>query len=221
MKRTQKLNWFIAVLLFLGSSNASFAQTTIKDFFNNNGIAIAYLGIDYYKARLINDPGSNPSDIKNRLFASMNEVVVTEGPKHFDIAGAFSRGSFVNSDITAVTARNEKINANDISSANTSDFSRLTEADIAAEVKTLNLKDKNGVGLVFIMEGMKKEEKKSYGSVWVTLIDMKTKKVLMTERLEQEAAGFGFRNFWVSIIKKSLVEIEKKKYKLWKSKYGS
>lgn len=42
----------------------------------------------------------------------------------------------------------------------------------------------------------------------------------MAERMEQEAAGFGFRNFWVSIIKKSLVEIEKKKYKAWKSKYA-
>ena len=70
------------------------------------------------------------------------------------------------------------------------------------------------------MEGMKKEEKKSYGSVWVTLIDMKTKKVLMTERMEQEAAGFGFRNFWVSIVKKSIIEIDKKKYKAWKSKYS-
>ncbi|OPZ14627.1 MAG: hypothetical protein BWZ05_02334 [Bacteroidetes bacterium ADurb.BinA245] len=70
------------------------------------------------------------------------------------------------------------------------------------------------------MEGMKKEEKKSYGSVWVVLLDMKTKKVLMAERLEQEAAGFGFRNFWVSIIKKSIVEINKKKYKDWKEKYG-
>lgn len=221
MKRTQTFSLMVAVLLFLGSSTASFSQTTIKDVFNNNGVPITYLGIDYYKARLINDPGANPSDIKNRLFASMNEVVMNEMPKNYDIAGAFSRGSFVNSDISAVTSRNEKVNANDISSANTADFSRLTEADIAAEVKSLNLKDKDGVGLVFIMEGMKKEDKKSYGSVWVTLIDMKSKKVLMTERMEQEAAGFGFRNFWVSIIKKSLIEIEKKKYKLWKSKYGS
>ena len=45
--------------------------------------------------------------------------------------------------------------------------------------------------------------------------------MLLAERMEQEAAGFGFRNFWVSIIKKSLVEIEKKKYKAWRSKYGS
>ena len=221
MKRTQKLSWVAAVLLILGSSTLSFAQTTLKDFFNNNGTPVTYLGIDYYKARLINDPGANPSDIKNRLFNSMNEVVINEMGKNYDIAGAFNRSSAVNSDITAVTTRNEKIDAKDISSSNTGDFNRLTEADIAAEVKSLNLKDKTGAGLVFIMEGMKKEEKKSYGSVWVVLIDMKTKKVLMAERMEQEAAGFGFRNFWVSIIKKSLVEIEKKKYKYWQSKYNS
>ncbi len=220
MKRIKRNQWIVSVFLLLGMNTAVSAQS-IKDFFNDKGIALTYLGIDYYKNRLINDPGGNPSDIKGRLYAAMNEVVVNEMPKNYDIAGAFNRGSFVNSDIAAVTARNEKVEAKDISSANDADFSRLTEADISAEIKALSIKDKDGIGLVFVMEGMKKEEKKSYGSVWVVLVDMKSKKVLMTERMEQEAAGFGFRNFWVSIIKKSLVEIEKKKYKVWKSKYGS
>lgn len=216
-----KKHFLIAVLVVFFGSPAIVSAQTIKDFFNDKGIALTYLGIDYYKNRLINDPGANPSDIKNRLYNSMNEVVVNEMPKNYDIAGAFNRGSFVNSDIAAVTARNEKVEAKDISSASEADFNRLTEADIAAEIKALSIKDKDGVGLVFVMEAMKKEEKKSYGSVWVVLVDMKSKKVLMAERMEQEAAGFGFRNFWVSIIKKSLVEIEKKKYKVWKSKYGS
>ena len=220
MKRIKRNQWIVSVFLLLGMNTAVSAQS-IKDFFNDKGIALTYLGIDYYKNRLINDPGGNPSDIKGRLYAAMNEVVVNEMPKNYDIAGAFNRGSFVNSDIAAVTARNEKVEAKDISSANDADFSRLTEADISAEIKALSIKDKDGIGLVFVMEGMKKEEKKSYGSVWVVLVDMKSKKVLLAERMEQEAAGFGFRNFWVSIIKKSLVEIEKKKYKAWRSKYGS
>lgn len=220
MKRTQKFSWLLAIVLIFGISTRSFSQP-IKDFFNNNSTALTYLGIDYYKNRLINDPGSNPSDIKSRIYASMNEVVINEMDKNYKIKDAFSRSNTVSADISAVTERNEKINANDINSSSEADFNRLSEADIAAEVKTLDLKGKDGIGLVFIMEGMKKEEKKSYGSVWVVLIDMKSKKVLLAERMEQEAAGFGFRNFWVSIIKKSLVEIDKKKYKYWKSKYGS
>jgi len=220
MKRSQKLSCLFAFVLFFGSSNQSFSQT-IKDFFTNNSTNLTYLGIDYTKNKLINDPGGNASDIKGRLYNSMNEVVVNEMGKNYNITGAFSRSNAVVSDIGAVTEKNEKINVSDIISSNTSDFNRLKESDIAACVNALNLKGKEGVGLVFIMEGMKKEEKKSYGTVWVTLIDMKTKKVLITERMEQEAAGFGFRNFWVSIIKKSIIEVNKKAYKSWRNKYGS
>jgi len=219
MKRTQKLSCLFAIMLLLGSSTQSISQT-IKDFFSNSSTPLTYLGVDYTKNKLINDPGGNASDIKGRLYNSMNEVVVNEMGKNYNIAGAFDRSSGVNTDISAVTAKNDKINVSDIISSNAADFNRLTESDIAGCVKALDLKGKEGVGLVFIMEGMKKEEKKSYGAVWVTLVDMKTKKVLMTERMEQEAAGFGFRNFWVSIIKKSLTEIDKKAYKSWKNKYG-
>jgi hypothetical protein len=218
MKRKQKLGWLFALVLLAGSTQ-SFSQT-IKDFFSNNSTPLTYLGIDYYHNRLINDPGGNPDDIKGRLYGSMNDVVIAEMAKNYDIAGAFRRNGGVTPDITAVTARNEKVDSKNIRSFSVADFNRLTEADIAAEVKALSLKDKDGTGLVFIMEGMKKEEKKSYGSVWVVLFNMKTKKVLMAERMEQEAAGFGFRNFWVSVVKKSLVEIEKKKYKAWESKYS-
>lgn len=220
MKRTSKLNRLAALLFFLACTATGFAQTA-KEFFSSTETPLTYLGIDYYKARLINDPGSNnTSDIKNRLFNSMNQVVVDEA-KNYDITGAFNRSNSVTNDLAAVTDRNEKTVADNITSTDPADFSRLTEADIAAEAKALSFKSKSGVGLVFIMEGMKKEAKKSYGSVWVVLVDMKSKKVLMAERMEQEAAGFGFRNFWVSVIKKSIVEINKKKYKDWKGKYGS
>jgi hypothetical protein len=43
----------------------------------------------------------------------------------------------------------------------------------------------------------------------------------MTERFESKATGIGFRNYWASTIKETLEEIEKKKYKEWKSTLGS
>lgn len=219
MKHSQKFKWLLVLLMVFAGSANSFSQT-IQEFFSNTSTPLTYLGIDYTKNKLINDPGGNANDIKGRLYNSMNEVVVNEMGKNYNISGAFNRSGGVNTDISAVTERNEKINAGDIMSSSEVDFNRLSETDIAGCVKALNLKGKEGVGLVFIMEGMKKEEKKSYGAVWVTLIDMKTKKVLMTERMEQEAAGFGFRNFWVSVIKKTILEIDKKSYKNWKNKYG-
>ena len=69
------------------------------------------------------------------------------------------------------------------------------------------------------MEAMDKGRKAA--SVWVTVVDMKSKKILMTERLEPKtAAGFSFRNYWASSIRNLLEMIDKKKYKEWKQKYS-
>ena len=121
--------------------------------------------------------------------------------------------------INAVTSNNNKIDSKIIMSSSKSDFKRLKETDIANCVEALPLEGKEGIGLVFIMEGMKKFDGKGYGSVWITLINMKTKEVLMTERIEREADGFGFRNYWVSVIRRTIGEIDWSKYKEWKRKY--
>ena len=216
MKRTQKFNWLFAALLLLGSSATSFAQT-LKDVFNNSESPLTYLGIDFSKARLL-DVG-NVDDIRNRLYGSINELIVNE-PKKFDLKGAFSKSN-INHDFGAVTKNNAKTNMNDILSTNSADFNRLAESDIAATVKALDLSGKSGVGLLFVMEAMRKIDKKGDAAIWVTLVDMKTKKVLMTERIVEKATGIGFRNYWASTIKEVIEEIEKKKYKEWRTKFGS
>jgi len=214
MKRTLQFTASLAILLVLSTG---LAAQTLKEFFNNTELNLTYLGIDYTKNKLINNSEANTYDIKNKLYQSINEVVVNE-PRQYDISAAF-RKTNISKDLSAMKAKNDKINADDIPSMNGSDFSRLQEADIAAAVRGLSL-SKSGIGLVFVMEGMKHEGKRHYGAVWVALIDMKSKKVLMTERFETEASGAGFRNMWASIIKKTLNTIEKKKYKEWKEKYG-
>jgi hypothetical protein len=218
MKRTIKFSWLFALVFIFGNLQHASAQT-LKDFFNNSETPLTYLGIDFTKAKLINEAGGNPMDIRNRLYNSINDVVVNE-PKKYDIAGAFHKSS-VTSDLTAVKAKNEKINAEEIMSSNTADFNRLKETDIAGMVKALAISGKKGIGLLFVMEGMKKEDKKAAASVWAVLIDLQTKKVLLSERFENKAAGFGFRNFWSSTIKATIDDIEKDKYKEWKAKYGS
>ncbi len=218
MKRTKKLNWVFATLLFCGISQSAFSQS-LNEFFNNSELKLTYLGIDFSKARLINAETANSFDIRNRLYGSINDVVINE-PKKYDISGAFHKSN-VSSNLSAVKARVEKINAEEIVSSNTSDFDRLKESDITSVVKSLDIEKKSGIGLLFVMEGMKKVDKKGEASIWVVLLDMQSKKVLMTERIVSKASGIGFRNYWASTIKETLDEIEKKKYKEWKSKSGS
>jgi len=219
MKRTIKLNWFLAVVLFCGISQTAFSQT-LKEFFSSSETPTVYLGIDFTKAKLINSPTANPTDIKMRLYRSINDVVVNE-PKKFDLPGAFHKSS-IPTDLTAVNAKNEKINSEEIVSSNSEDFSRLKEADMAGIVKGLNITGKKGIGILFVFEAMKSIEKSDdLASVWTVLVDLQTKKVLLSERFEVKAKGFGFRNVWASAIKFTLDAIEKDKYKEWKNKQGS
>ena len=136
MKRTIKLSCVVAFILVLVNLKTVSAQT-LKDFFNTSETSLTYLGIDFTKAKLINYPNPDPMDIRNRIYGSINDVVINE-PKKYDIAGAFHK-SAITSDLTAVKARNEKINTEDIVSGNTADYSRLKESDIASVVKAFIL----------------------------------------------------------------------------------
>lgn len=73
-----KSKWLVAVFIFLGGSAASSAQS-LKDVFNNSESPLVYLGIDFSQARLL-DVG-NASDIRGRLYGSINNLVIDE-PKN-------------------------------------------------------------------------------------------------------------------------------------------
>lgn len=224
MKRILKQHCLLVLLLSIVFANGAFAQAALKDFFNNSEAPLTFLGVDFTKAKLINDPGANTMDIRNRLYEAINDVVVGE-PKKYMIGDAFHKSN-VTSDLSAVKAQNSKINAEQIASSNLEDFNRLKEADISAVVKSLGISKKSGVGLLFVVEAMKKVNKddkkskeKDMAAIWITLIDLDSKKVLLTERVECKAAGFGFRNYWASTIKEAIDEAGDR-YKGWKKQYG-
>ncbi|HTE24294.1 hypothetical protein [Flavitalea sp.] len=222
MKRTSKnermkkiVRLFLLSLISIQSITA-FSQTA-KEVFNNSETKLLYLGIDFTKARLIGDAAANEVDIRDRQFAAINDVVVNE-PKRYEINAAFNRSEIEN-DLSLVAKRNEKIKAEEIKSTSAADFNRLKESDINSIVKGYDFGNKAGVGILLVMEGMSKGEKAA--SIWVTLVDMKSKKVLMTERVESKtSAGFSFRNYWASSIRNLLESIDKKKYNEWKQKYS-
>jgi hypothetical protein len=216
MKRTHKFGWLFALFITAGSQVVT-AQTA-SEVFNNSETPIFYLGIDFTKSKLIDDAGANAFDIRDRQYTGINEVVANE-EKKYDLKGAFHK-KYVDHDLGPVAKRNEKVNAEDILSSNTSDFRRLKEDDISSLVKGWDFGDRKGVGLLFVAEALNKGKKSA--AYWVTLVDMKSKKVLMTERMEAPTSmAFGFRNYWASSVKNLIDNIEKKKYKEWKSRYSS
>jgi hypothetical protein len=217
MKLVKKLFGVVAIMFCVLGSNAIIAQT-LKNVFADSESPLLYLGIDFSRNRLL-DVG-NASDIRDRIYTSINQLIINE-PKKYDLKGAFNKSN-VDNNLNAVIKNYAKVNLNDILSTNSADFNRLKEADITAVVKELDIEKKDGVGVLFVMEAMRKIEKKGDAAIWVTFVDLKSKKVLMTERIEVKAsAGFGFRNYWASTIKNLIDLIGDKKYKEWKQKYSS
>ena len=219
MKHISKANWLILFLFFCSHMQPVSAQT-IKDVFTSSETSILYLGIDYTQARLINDVSQTGIDVRDKYFPGINAVVINE-PKKYDLQKAFNK-SMINNSLGMVTKRNKAINAENIESTESADYSRLKEEDIHKLVRGMDFEKKKGIGLLFIVEGMKKADKSGSSSVWVTFVDMGTNKVLMTERMDgTTGGGFGFRNYWASTIYNVIEAIEKKKYKEWKGKYGN
>ena len=218
MKRILKANWFILVLFFCSSIQSMKAQT-IKDVFSSSETSILYLGIDYTQARLIG--GTEGTGIQVRdLYPAINNVVINE-PKKYDLQGAFNK-SAINNSLGIVTKRNKEINGENIISTESSDYNRLKEEDINSLVKGIDFERKKGIGLLFIVESMKKGEKGGTSSIWVTFVDMGANKILMTERMDGiSSGGIGFRNYWASTIFNVIETINKKKYKEWKKQYGN
>ena len=204
------------VLLFLSGAFQNLMAQTVKDVFNSSETPIFYLGVDFTLAKLIDAP-EMALDVRDRNYPAINAQLVNE-PKKYDLAAAFHKSN-IDHDLSMVEKRNAKINAEEIKSSNSADYSRLMDGDITKLVKSWDFAGKKGVGLMFVVEGMSKQRKGA--SMWVTLVDMGSKKVLMTERVEGKTSiGFGFRNYWLNPIRDVINDIEKKYYNNWKSKYG-
>jgi hypothetical protein len=202
--------------LLIATSFSTFAQTTAKDVFNNSETQIIYLGIDFTKTKVIDFLTESEFDMRDKHFPGANEIIVGE-EKKFDLKDAFHK-SYIDHDLGPVSTRNSKINAEEIKSTNTADFHRLQSSDIQSSVSGFDFGDKKGVGLIFFCEGISKSQKAA--AYWITLVDMRSKRVLVTERMEGKIGGINLKSAIAASIKEILDSIRKKKYDEWKTKYN-
>lgn len=210
-----KTTLIFSVLLTVFSIGAAYAQTpTPKDVFTTD-LPITYLGIDFSNSKLIGDTAISLTDLTTK-FEAINNVPINE-VKKYDIGAALKKTHLAN-DLSVVKEKNDKTDPSTFLSKNDVDFSRFKEADISKIVSGYNFKGKTGVGLVFIMEGLSKTKEKA--SMYVTFVDMKTNKVIYTERMEGKAGGFGYRNYWVKPVWSVIDEIKKHKDEEWIVKFS-
>ncbi|SFE15018.1 hypothetical protein SAMN05518672_104667 [Chitinophaga sp. CF118] len=197
-------------LLLLCLLNANSYGQTLKEFFNNKTIPLTYLGVDFTLAKVQGEVAS-ANEIRDK-FEAINTVIATE-VKKYDVAGAFQRSTSTN-ELSMINKLNESASTEKMKTDNLSDLEKnVKPEDVNKHVKAYDLSGKKGIGLVFIIDGMSKTNKEA--TMYVTLIDLASKKVLMAERMTGKAQGFGLRNYWAYTVYKVLNDIDKHKYSDW------
>ncbi|MBS4014350.1 MAG: hypothetical protein KGZ97_11440 [Bacteroidetes bacterium] len=201
----------LIILVLLAMPLASNAQSASSVF---NTHEVTWFGVDFSNAKFIGPEGfSNPVEIVDRFFDSWNNLVVSE-QKKYDIKKHF-RKRYVEYDLSIVKERNSSVDPDDLV-LESYESHELSMEDIRQIISEYN-SNRSGLGLVFIVETFNKP--RDLGTMYVTFFDIKTGKVLFTEKLSGKAGGIGLRNYWASSIHKVFIE-SGKQYGKWKKYYN-
>ena len=191
------------------------AENTMADLFAGK-VKVTFLGLDLTQTKYIGKIGfTDPAAIKNQHSVSWNSLLSAE-PKKFSLQDPLR---IKNSDMYAtnvddMVANNKDI---DVEKSITEDPYTITEDQVKKSVSKYKLSVKDGIGVAYVVESMSKTAEKI--AIWVTFIDLSTKKVLYTERIEGKAGGFGFRNYWAGAVYQVNKAIDSKYYKIWSKKF--
>jgi hypothetical protein len=169
---------------------------------------LVWCGLDYSKVKMIGTADFlHPEAIFPTMLQTWNGLFMTEMLPQLE-----KMTSPVRTDLKAVEAANQKASASQIEREDgTADEkvkpSHITEADIAKMVQSYDLKYKQGLGLVFIMDRLVKAQET--GCLYVVYFDVASRKVVHSERVVAKAAGIGFRNFWFNPVKTAVKGLPK------------
>lgn len=209
----------IILSLLMVSTLGVFAQFTAKDVFSSK--TIVWYGLNFSEAKMVGQfdqaMGAGPasgSDIKNKWIPQWNSLIMTE-QKNFKIKEAFQKDE-VFYDITPTEKQNQNINSDDLMSFNSYTFkdAQKTAKEIVSKLK--GGEKTEGIGVTFIVESFNKSMDEAV--VYVTVFDIKTKNILILERMVGKPMGIGLRNFWAGAMKHVIKQITTDYYNLWKSK---
>lgn len=212
-----KIVQFVAVMLLPCGIHTSLVAQDVKAIFEED-TPITWLGLDFSRAVFIGDPERlrNNEDVTD-LIVRLNELMVNEADK-YNIGKTFKKVNVTNA-IDITDEHNSQLDpAAILSAAAEKAPAPLAEEAIGEIVSSYDFHGEAGIGLMFNIESFDKIARK--GTMWVTFIDMPSKKVLFTSRLSHGPQGFGLRNYWAGSINGVMDQIKLGKYRAWRKSYN-
>ena len=208
-------------VMFLSSfvAFASFAQNTVKDLAAAK--EIVWYGLNFTEAKMVGQfdqaMGAAPAtaaEIKNKWIPAWNNLIIAE-PQNFKLKEAFEKES-VYYDMSPVEKANQAIKADQLMMVNTFTFADPQKTIKNAISKLSGGEKKEGLGLTFVVESFNKTNDEAV--VYAVVFDIKTKTILVSEKMTGKPTGIGLRNFWAGAMKHIIKQITKDYYPKWKSR---
>lgn len=170
---------------------------------------IIWYGLDFSKAKFNLLEPVTMTEVKTKLIPSWNDIIIKEY-KNYDLMKTFKKEN-VHYDLKSVNLINSLINVDSMQGTASSKIDRTTIEGMVSGYG--NGDQKQGIGLVFIVESFNKETDKA--DLYLTFFDIETKKVLFCERVTGNPQGMSLRNYWAGAIKSILHHIEYSEWGKW------
>lgn len=205
------MNKLILVAIALLTISNLFAQD-VSEVFNSSKTKMVFVGLDFSKAKMVGSDGFNdPDKIQSYYFGAWNSLLISEMDK-YDIKKAFMKRE-MDYDMGIVEKGNSEVDFVEMVTNKTP--KSFTEDEIQGMVSAYDMDGAEAdFGLSFIVHSFNKGEEKAH--IYIVLFDVKSKKVLLSNRLSGEPRGFGFRNYWAGAISNIIDDIEDSKFRKWK-----
>ncbi len=193
MKKLFILSMLLAIFSQTGLSQSKYTLGDVR-----NARSLIWFGLDFSQARFY-----GPFMDREKMLS-------------FDIPAwntAFAEGRFttfpmdlkkllgmnyVFIDLSVVGERNSNIDISDLFGNNDKEKPQFTEDKVEKMVKKYTPAEKDGIGLVIIVESFDKTTE--LANVWVTYFDPITKTVIRTRKYTAKAAGMGIKHWCAPIV---------------------
>lgn len=180
---------------------------------------MVWLGMDFSKTKCIGEfsqgfgvAPANGTTLKNTYYPSWNMLVISEASK-YDVKKMLANPNAL-IDIEAMQKHNATTPDENVMGFSDPNYTAEQIQGFVKEYSTTG----NGLGACFVVESLNKTTNKA--SIHFVIIDLESKKVLVSEKLETKPGGMGIRNYWANAIAEAIGTVQKNWNKTWKAKYG-
>ena len=174
---------------------------------------ILWLGIDFSKAKFTKKGFDISQDNLRQLFNEWNLLIISD-QKKYDIRLSF-RKPIMSYDLSTLSKRNRSIRLSSILREHIHLNDLLDEEHIQQYVSTIEMPQQHRFALLFIVESFDAVSKT--GSVWVTIAETATQKIVLCEKFIKLPSGFTTKNYWGRIFYNILFDIKNYAFYRWEN----